>query len=155
DRVRMMGRIGGMLTAHVRNLELDKIHDLADMNDAMKGATVVPPRKQYLSSTAFFHMLSNPSDADVPAAVPPHPFAHYIANVRTDLDVFGDIEIDALIYQGYQLTDRFVRKHLKCDVFDAAVVAPAKIEPCRDDRKTGVVLEASSKLIGRWAAIYP
>lgn len=156
DRIRMMGRIGGMLTAHVRNLQLDGLHDRVDVTKEFRRQEgEVPKDLGYnLNSTAFFHMLSNPSDADVQPSVRPHPHAKLIADVRTDLDVFGTIEIDALIYQGYQLSDRFVRKHLKCSACDLASTAPPHIAKPETGPYAEKVLAAASKRTGRWTAIY-
>jgi hypothetical protein len=38
----------------------------------------------------------------------PHPHLDAVAGIRTDLDAFNDVEIAALIYQGYRQADAFV-----------------------------------------------
>jgi predicted acylesterase/phospholipase RssA len=76
-----------------------------------------PLRERYsLESEAFFQLGSNTSEglpaATQPPPPPAHPLADLIAPTRTDLDAFGEIECDALVYQGYQLCDRFVRRYV-------------------------------------------
>ena len=61
---------------------------------------------------AFFQIDSDPNDALPVTGVDRHPLWEEIAHTRTDLDGFGRIETDALLYQGYQLGDVFVRRYL-------------------------------------------
>jgi hypothetical protein len=65
---------------------------------------------------AYFDMESRTSEAELdsssPSGLPEHPEWRELSKIRTDLDAFSDIEILALMYQGYQLSDRFVRKYL-------------------------------------------
>jgi predicted acylesterase/phospholipase RssA len=65
---------------------------------------------------AFFDMdtsLSAGVDPEIePKPLPAHPLARTISKLRTDLDAFNDIEQQALLYQGYQYADRFVRRYL-------------------------------------------
>jgi hypothetical protein len=60
--------------------------------------------------------------------LPPHPWTTDIAALRTDLDAFDSVEMDALVYQGYQLADRFVRRYIgtgfKLDTSPSIAVTP-------------------------------
>ncbi len=73
-------------------------------------------RRYPVEGVAFFDMESNLSDGESEqkgaALLDPHPFAREIARIRTDLDGFSDVEQQALLYQGYQYCDRFVRRYL-------------------------------------------
>lgn len=193
DRLRMMGRIGEILTDYLWQMQRDKALDrakmtrlvldnAADREERTRAAITVsisklqcdkaPDQEELrgilqaneivrndleefaIDGVVFFDMRSRPSDAIVDEPVDPHPYARLIADVRTDLDVFGSIEFDALVYQGYQLCDRFVRCHLRSavkeDLMDNKPVA------CRpDDSKfAGKVLAASALRIGRLQAIF-
>jgi predicted acylesterase/phospholipase RssA len=107
-----------------------------------------------LSGLAFFHIAANPRDADregpVEQALDPHPDADKVAMLRTDLDVFAPEEIDALVYQGYQLCDRYMRGYLP----DPARCAPPSAcrrlptAPSRALRETRI-LSAGAARIGR------
>jgi hypothetical protein len=73
-------------------------------------------RRYPVEAVAFFDMDSKLSDgvderAD-PRPLAPHPLAREIALLRTDLDGFSALEQEALLYQGYQYADRFVRAHV-------------------------------------------
>ena len=71
-------------------------------------------RRARLGEVAYFHMSSDHHDASPPGppAPAPYPFAEDVSALRTDLDWFHPVEADALVYQGYQLCDRFVRAYL-------------------------------------------
>jgi hypothetical protein len=43
-----------------------------------------------------------------------------IARIRTDLDAFGDVEIAALVNEGYILSDQYLRRFLARSAFDPA-----------------------------------
>ena len=117
-RLAMSTRILDMLMAEVRDQQLDDLRERRRMTEAAaeatfcKGPRMMDIRARYrLESVVFFHMTSNPNDG-APDGHPPHPFAEDIAAIRTDLDGFHKDEVDALVYQGYQLSDRFVRRYL-------------------------------------------
>ena len=132
-RLGAMGRIGSVMMATGRDRQLNELRERRRVTGALTEAAgcddllMMDLRERYrLEALVAFHMMSNPNDGeeDGPA---PHPFAEDIANLRTDLDAFHPDEIDALIYQGHQLCDRFVRRHLgpafPCDL------TPAKALP--------------------------
>lgn len=52
-----------------------------------------------------------------------------IANLRTDLDVFGDVEIKCLVNAGYAMADQYLRAGLKGSPFESADWAAAVREP--------------------------
>lgn len=114
-----------------------------------------------LKGVAFFHMTSRPEDAHPPGPPPlaPHPHADLVAQLRTDLDLFTEVERDALIYQGYQLADRFVRTYL-ADLIGAANPAPQSAGLGAADPATGSdaerqALEAGRRRFGRSFAFLP
>jgi predicted acylesterase/phospholipase RssA len=77
-------------------------------------------RRYPVQAVAFFDMDTNLSNGidelTEPRPLPPHPLARDIALLRTDLDGFTALEQDALLYQGYQYADRFVRRYLYADL---------------------------------------
>jgi predicted acylesterase/phospholipase RssA len=160
-RAIMMGRVIGTLMSNLRGYQLSSLREERRVS---QGILDLPPtkdpenlRERYqLQSVVFFHMTSRPEDADVPGALPPHPLAKEIARIRTDLDSFCDMEVDALIYQGYQLADRFVQKY---GSLDKSSIPPArnpieingayvqKLTPASP--RTRAVIEAAQQRVGR------
>ncbi len=65
-----------------------------------------------VAAVAMFGLDSDPREAQPSGAVPPHPLAAELGRIRTDLDACNHAERMGLMYQGYQLCDRFVRQHL-------------------------------------------
>ncbi|GEM_PF-4659017 len=139
-RLSMMARVGHTLMGRVRDLQLTALREERRVTEGITcnatetGASDAMPEllKRYqLKGVAFFHMTSNPSDASVVGALDPHPHAKEIAALRTDLDAFHDIEIDGLVYQGYQLCDRFARCHLnlKEEAFRNNAASPWEAQP--------------------------
>jgi predicted acylesterase/phospholipase RssA len=114
-RIAMMARIGEVLMADVRDRQLGELRERR-----RPGST--------LAAAAFFEMASDPSAATPAGGGPkppdPHPEAGAIARLRTDLDAFSPIEVDALVYQGYQLADRFVRSYIGAPFLGAPQGAP-------------------------------
>jgi predicted acylesterase/phospholipase RssA len=117
-RLAMSQRITDALMANVRDQQLAELRERRRVTEAAaeatfcKGPRMTDIRSRYrVESVVFIHMTSSPNDGAADG-LPPHPFAEEIARLRTDLDAFHAEEIDALIYQGYQLSDRFVRRWL-------------------------------------------
>lgn len=52
-----------------------------------------------------------------------------IASIRTDLDVFGDVEIKCLVNEGYAMADQYLRAGLKDSPFASPDWAPAERMP--------------------------
>jgi predicted acylesterase/phospholipase RssA len=133
-RFGMMGRIFSILMDNVRNLQLRRLREESRVSAGLsgvdgRGAVWEDLIQRYgLDGAAFFHMTTPPEDGD-PEGLPPHPDAQAIAGIRTDLDGFGDGEIAALVYQGYSLADRFVRRYLAGSPFAAADWKPAERAP--------------------------
>jgi predicted acylesterase/phospholipase RssA len=112
-RISMMARIGAVLMADVRDRQLRELRERCRPGSKVAAA-------------AFFEMTSDPSAAAPGGPKPPdpHPEAASIARLRTDLDAFNQVEIDALTYQGYQLADRFVRAYIGAPFLGAPQTAP-------------------------------
>lgn len=125
-RVGMMLRFIDVLMDRIRSLQLRRLRERREASEdvaLLDDGNHLDPflregirARQNVQAVVFFDMKSKPTDAPLvdgqPEALPPHPHADAVAQLRTDLDLFGRIEQDALIYQGYQLADRFVRKYL-------------------------------------------
>lgn len=162
-RAGMMLRIVDVLMVNLREWQLRHLRNevlssgLADQlsAEALRGRSGV-------RSVAFFHMTSDPHDALPPGAapLPPHAAAPDVARIRTDLDLFNDAESEALIYQGYQLADRFVRTHLSGFGLEDGPAPDAGIAlgtPSYDHRAktTRPVLEAAAQRFFRLFRLSP
>jgi len=102
ERSRMLNRIMSVLMDRVRYMQLGEVRRTL-------WSTMQRPDLS-LRRAAFFHIGQDSSRAR--SALKGHRDALAIAALRTDLDSFNEIEMNALIYQGYQLCDRFVREYL-------------------------------------------
>jgi predicted acylesterase/phospholipase RssA len=133
-RFGMMGRIFSILMDNVRDLQLRRLREERRVSAGLGvvgggGAALVDLRERYgLDGVAFFHMTTPPEDGDR-QGLPPHAESQAIACIRTDLDAFGDGEIAALVYQGYSLADRFVRRYLGDSPFSSPHWRPAVRAP--------------------------
>jgi len=133
-RFGMMGRIFSILMDNVRDLQLGRLREDRRVTAGLggidgQGAAWEDLKERYgLEGTAFFHMTTPAEDGD-PEGLPPHSESQAIASIRTDLDAFGDGEIAALVYQGYSLADRFVRRYLAGSPFAAPDWKPAEHAP--------------------------
>jgi predicted acylesterase/phospholipase RssA len=82
-----------------------------------------------------------------------------VAELRTDLDAFSDLEIAALRHQGYQLADRHLDWFANQSPFKPAIVPPPRRPdprlPDRPSQRDRVLLRAGSKLMGRLSTAYP
>lgn len=81
-----------------------------------------------LDGLAYFHIASprvDPPDGS-PNPIPSELDPTAVANLRTDLDGFGDAEIAALVNHGYDMADRYVRRYMTalCDATGCAKVPP-------------------------------
>jgi hypothetical protein len=146
-RIPMLARIGAVLMADVRDRQLHELRER--LRASLAGGAARPGSR--LEAVAFFEMAS-----DALAAVPagpkppePHPDADAIAALRTDLDAFSPVEIDALIYQGYQLADRFVRTHLGSTFLGDPKDAPPPLVVVAPDSATSPRLTAILQAGGR------
>lgn len=59
---------------------------------------------------AYFH-INSPLSSRTGSGIDPLD-QQAIASIRTDLDGFGDVEIDALIHLGYHVSDQYIRQYL-------------------------------------------
>jgi len=126
-RFSMSARLLSVLMGAIREQELARAHDAPRLESVRR-----------VKGVAFFQMESAPEDGLGEDVVPPPPapsrLAHAAAAIRTDLDAFEDAEMDLLVYQGYQLADRFVRKYL-------AAWLPADVPPATALREPGLLPE--------------
>jgi hypothetical protein len=148
--------------------EQARVHELldafcADAPTGLAAEALESLRSRYpVEAIAFFQIDSNLSNGIAESATPPpltpHPLAADIVRLRTDLDGFADIEQDALLYQGYQFCDRFVRRYLYADLVARGLVPPLPppaAAPARlPDRhaewdRAKAVLVAGASLFGR------
>ncbi|UCC84279.1 MAG: hypothetical protein JSW46_04945, partial [Gemmatimonadota bacterium] len=133
-RFGMMGRIFSILMDNVRNLQIRRLREERRVTAGLSGVDGRDPaledlKERYgLEGAAFFHMTTPPEDGDA-VGLPPHAESRAIACIRTDLDAFGDGEIAALVYQGYSLADRFVRRYLGRSPFASSDWKPAVRAP--------------------------
>jgi predicted acylesterase/phospholipase RssA len=133
-RFGMMGRIFSILMDNVRNLQLRRLREERRVTAGLngidgQGAAWEDLKERYgLDGAAFFHMTTPPEDGDR-EGLPAHAHAKAIACIRTDLDAFGDGEIAALVYQGYSLADRFVRRYFAGSPFASPNWKPAERAP--------------------------
>lgn len=70
-----------------------------------------------LKGLASFHIGSARLADGGPATVDPDLIAH----IRTDLDLFGSIEIECLVNEGYVMADQYLQVGLKGSPFDPAI----------------------------------
>ncbi|MBI2822085.1 MAG: patatin-like phospholipase family protein [Acidobacteria bacterium] len=167
SRSGMMTRIINVMMSNVRDLQLESLRERRRVSEgimSLPDTCLMPPvgelsSRYDLKAVAFFHMNSNPNDGEPasggPPALRPHPQAPVIANLRTDLDAFSSLEADALIYQGYQLADRFVRKFVY-PAFSSFPPDPPRppVELSRTVR-AAVVLKAGRRRFFRLIVLYP
>jgi hypothetical protein len=82
-----------------------------------------------------------------------------VAELRTDLDAFSDLEVAALQHQGYQLADRHLDWFATQSPFKpVSIPPPRRPDPRLPDRPSPhdrVLLRSGSNLIGRLSAAYP
>jgi predicted acylesterase/phospholipase RssA len=113
NRLPMLASIVNILMNNVGVFQREIVHLRAQFHQATIGSTLSNWSALYPQTAfAYFNMDSDIYDAEPAEALPPHPLARDIADMRTDLNAFDDYEVNALIYQGYQLGDRFVRRYL-------------------------------------------
>ncbi len=101
-----------------------------------------------LQGVAFFHIRSD----GVPQTRA-HPYdPRAIAQIRTDLDAFGDMEVDALVNRGYYIGDHYISKYLagtpyRTPYWRAPAQAPAPLPA--DETRFEAVLRAARLRFGR------
>src|SRR5260221_142831 len=144
NRLGMMIQIVFNQLMIVRRLELSALREQARVHRALvelaASASPAPAtpgiaelRRRYpVEAVAFFLTDSSLGDgvpeSDSPPPLPAHPLAREVSGLRIDLDGFSDIEQDALVYQGYQYADRFVRRYVYPSLA-ASGLAPAVPPP--------------------------
>jgi predicted acylesterase/phospholipase RssA len=126
-RIGMSGRIVSILMDDVAEHQLGALRDCLRVTRALEriaeGAELGDIRSSYeLRGLSVFRINSKLPDG--PGLTESFD-CEVLARMRTDLDVFGDVEIAALENHGYNLADRYLRKHL-CD---SSYVKPAYWHP--------------------------
>ncbi|WP_455206906.1 patatin-like phospholipase family protein [Kaarinaea lacus] len=117
-RVGMTGRILNILMDDIANQQRLRLRDRRRVSNAIDQLAQPPRaikelRDAYdLRGLAYFHIQS-PFLED--SRVSKHTDSHLVAALRTDLDGFGDVEINTLVNHGYTMADQYVRKFLISD----------------------------------------
>lgn len=115
-RVGMMGRIASILMDDVAEQQRNNLRERHSVTDNLHKAQNPPKeiedlKQEYnLHGLVYFHINSPPvgkSNLDLSAD------PNLLAELRTDLDGFGDVEVNALVNQGYDVTDRYIQKFFK------------------------------------------
>ena len=99
--LKVITRTNDVLQFQVRDKLIDNLVGWKHLSDA----------RQILGRFAFIHLFLNLKDR---TDSPPHVSAEFIASlgrIRTDLDQFSPIEVEALMYHGYTLIDSQIRKY--------------------------------------------
>lgn len=97
----VISRVNSVLQFQVRDKLIDNLVGWKHLADA----------KQVLGRFAFIHLFLNLKDRP---DSPPRVSSEFIASlgrIRTDLDQFSYIEVEALMYHGYTLIDSQIRKY--------------------------------------------
>ncbi|MBW8329359.1 MAG: patatin-like phospholipase family protein [Thiobacillus sp.] len=145
-RIGLMGRLSSLLMnrpAQLYRHDLRERRRLGSAFDDRVIATVPPIVAQFaapraLKGLASFDIGSTRLTADLPHSAEPG----LLARIRTDLDLFGDVEIKALINRGYLVADHHLQEALKDSPFGHRTGTngmvswpPAKAELLPIDRK--------------------
>jgi predicted acylesterase/phospholipase RssA len=149
-RISMLARIGAVLMADVRDRQLRELRARRRAGEAVDAART----GARLDAVAFFEMASDALGVVPTGPKPPepHPEGRAIAALRTDLDAFSPVEIDALIYQGYQLADRFVRTFLGSTFLGDSKDAPpplVSVAPDTASPRLAAILRAGRRRLFR------
>ncbi|MBI2069564.1 MAG: patatin-like phospholipase family protein [Elusimicrobia bacterium] len=171
SRLPMMTRIAGVLMSNVRDLQLRSLREKrrvsAGKDQAVARRSSAPDwedlaSRYNLEAVVFFHMNSNPNDGkpdpNQPRPLPAHPDQEEIAHLRTDLDLFNQIEQESLIYHGYQLADRFVRRFIPGSFIQGTLIpqAPFPLAGSQAERKRMTeILKAGGASLFRLGKVFP
>jgi predicted acylesterase/phospholipase RssA len=172
-RLPMMDRIIDVLMGGVRRVQLRRVRETLNVSDLLASRPVVTSEKAeelaamrrsaHLKMATVFHMTSHPRDAEVPddevhELLPP--FApQLVAQLRTDLDAFNELEIAALRHQGYQLADCYGRKMARLPQFKLDTLPPLPVSPVtlpvRLNDHGFRVLAAGARRTARYSVAFP
>jgi len=117
-RLGMTGRILNILMDDVANQQRLRLRDRRRVSSALDQLEQPPKvikelRDAYdLRGLAYFHIQSPILEESKSSK---HTDAHLVAALRTDLDGFGDVEINTLVNHGYTMADQYLRKFIKSD----------------------------------------
>ena len=153
-RLGMGGRIIGIVTERVGTLQRNALRHARRVSQAIEQSGVTAPtlsdyQASYaLDGLAYFHIQS---PATTTPGVDGGFDARALANLRTDLDAFGEVEVAALVNHGYETADRFIREKLSTPgpPFVPATPWPAPTDPPMplplDDRTRRIVGAGKSR----------
>ena len=117
-RLGMTGRILDILMDDVANQQRLRLRDRRRVSNALDQLEQPPKvikelRDAYdLRGLAYFHIQSPTLEE---SRLSKNTDSHLVAALRTDLDGFGDVEINTLVNHGYTMADQYVRKFIKSD----------------------------------------
>lgn len=147
-RIGMSSRIVSILMDDLAERQLSTLRDCFRVSHAIEGirdqTSLDDIRFSYeLRGLSFFRINSEPLNGP---GMPESLDYSSLARIRTDLDVFGDIEIGALEDHGYAMADRYLRKYLGKSPFVKPLYwHPAKVAPIPlsvSGKRLGNILEA-------------
>ena len=160
-RIPMMDRVIELLMGGLRHVMMRSVRHSCSVSKVLKHAPDVDElrelrRTTHLREAEVIHMTSDPSDVRIEGL---KPFAaREVAALRTDLDVFNELEIAALRHQGYQLADRYartIRESLGITSFVPRAESPAiKLPPAPTPEHIGV-LKAGAHRFARYSVARP
>jgi hypothetical protein len=118
-RLGMSARIAEILMDDAAGLQRQSLRDHRKLTDALSGASdgrLDQLKNEYdLRGLAYFRINSLPVQWP---GLPINTDSNLLVRIRTDLDAFGDVEIAALVNQGYFAADEFIRKYLAVPPYD-------------------------------------
>ncbi len=127
-RIGMLARIVGILMNDVAQKQQEMLRTRRRLSNIMEIASTASPQKPLVQAPelqeyvdqmracyetyglAFFHINSVPIQEPDLKPIPDE-LKLLIANLRTDLDGFGEVEIAALVNHGHDMADRYLRKY--------------------------------------------
>ena len=132
-RLGMLARIVGILQEAIGDTQRHLLRERRRLARDLEGVAgkvseAAQIKTRYgLQGLAYFHIISPPvGEASLDTGLD----REELASIRTDLDAFGDIEIAALVNQGYATADCYLRTHLGTSVYAArGTWAPASRAP--------------------------
>lgn len=158
-RLGMMGRMSSILMNDVAEQQRSALRERRRVTDGIENAS--GPKLQglkdryQLRGLAYFHIASDPIVPTLPAFD-----RQGLSRLRTDLDAFGDVEIEALVNHGYATADDYIRKYIEPKDFNvgpwtAPGSYPLKLMPRNDAERKRLerILKVGRQRLGRGLAL--
>ncbi len=150
NRAGMLVRMSEVFMNEVRSLQVAALRENVRVTNAKTGpaASAALATRYFVERSAFFHAGSHPDDAiPQPPGLPPYvKDEQVIGKLRTDLDGFSGLEMDALIHQGYRLADRFVRTYGLVSGVPPLPASPVPL-PLDEERTTAVLAVGANRMM--------